>query len=149
MLCSADGRAERVMRRAVARRAAVGLTALQLVLTVALSLNLVVCSAADGHVAVESALADDCCADEHSAAPVVSRGPECGGCTDVPLAKTLIQRNESTDRTASARPVIWTSLLPPPVCAASRPLPPDSPHTRAVTSAAPVLDALRVVVLVV
>lgn len=137
------------MRRAGARRAAVGLTALQLGLALALSLNLVVCRAADGHVAVESALADDCCADARSAAPVVSRIPECGGCTDVPLANALIQRNESTDRTASARPVVWTSLLPPPVSAASHPLPADSPHVRAVTPAAAVLDALRVVVLVV
>lgn len=137
------------MRRAMTRWAAVGLTALQLVLSVALSLNLVVCSAANGHVAIESAVADDCCADEHTTSPAISRAPECGGCTDVPLSKTLVQRNESTDHTVAARPVVWTSLLPPPVSAASQPFPSRSPHVRAVASTAPVLDALRVVVLVV
>ncbi len=136
------------MRRTVARRAAVGLTALQLVLTVAFSLNLVVCSAANGHVAVESALADDCCADEHTATPALSREPDCGGCTDVPLSKSLIQRNESTDRSDATRPVVSTSLLPP-VSVAPRPFPAESPHGRAVTLAAPVLDARRAVVLVV
>lgn len=137
------------MRRAIARRAAVCLTALQLVLTVALSLNLIVCSSADGHVAVESALADDCCAGEHSAAPALSRGPECGGCTDVPLAKTLIQRNDVTDHTAATRPLVSTAVLPPSVEASSRPRPAGSPPERAGAAAPPILGQRRAVVLVV
>lgn len=135
------------MRRAVARRAALCLMALQLVLTVALSLNLVVCSAANGHVALESASADGCCADEHVPAPSISRGPECGGCTDVPLAKTLIQRTESTDHAAGVRPRVSTAVLPPPIGVVRRIA--SAAFARALAPPPPALTARRVVVLVV
>jgi hypothetical protein len=109
----------------------------------------VICSSASGHVAIESALADDCCGAAHDPTPAVSRGPDCGDCTDVPLGKTLVQRNESTDHTASARPQLSASLLPPPVDAATRPRPAASPHEPAVAGRPPALLALRAVVLVV
>lgn len=87
-------------------RAALFFAAIQLALGFGLSLNLVLCHSANGHVAIESAFADDCCTSYALPEPGSSLLPssDCGGCTDTPLLEAVLQRAAASDR----------GILPPP-----------------------------------
>jgi hypothetical protein len=129
-------------------RTALLVAVLQLALSFGLGLNLVVCRSTDGHVAVESVLAD-CCASHPLREPGRSLSPssDCDGCVDTPLVQTALQRDPGPPR----------GLLPPPESlSVGSPFPtlPLAPSTVAVKPAhgAPAATALstrRSVVLLV
>jgi len=99
--------------RARYKRGAVFAAGIQLVLSFALSLNLVVCSSATGHVAVESAF-DDCCSGHAVSDSIGSRAhsqEDCGGCTDRPLVETLLQRETRCDRSPLAPPQLMAPSM--------------------------------------
>jgi hypothetical protein len=134
------------MRRFAHSRAAALAAAVPLFLSVALSSVLVLCSGAQGHVAVESVLADDCCGEEpaHDTGAAEAWTPDCGGCVDVPLRTGSAVRPprppDPAPRAALAPPSV---PAPPPataLCAAAR---------AASAAPEPALRARRSVVLLV
>ncbi len=88
-----------MVRGTIQHRAAVFLAALQLALSLGLPLDLVLCSTTRGHVAIESAVGDDCCPGHDDTAPGrrSSSDRDCDGCTDTPISRTLLQRDAQVD----------------------------------------------------
>jgi hypothetical protein len=85
------------------------------------ALGLVLCSSADGHVAIESSLRSDCC-DDHGSAPSFDHGAasDCGDCTDTPLLQVSV---ELRPKNHASLPTPQPTLLPALVVAVSaRPL---------------------------
>lgn len=83
---------------------------LQLALSFAFTADLVFCTAASGHVAVESAYGADCC-DDHILPDSAGRrgGDEGCGCVDTPI---LQSPGEARQRSEYAPPSPQTRLLP-------------------------------------
>jgi hypothetical protein len=74
------------------------------------ALGLVLCSNADGHVAIESSLRSACCDDVDSAPSFGgTAADDCRGCTDTPLLQNSI---ELRSKSASALPALRSILLP-------------------------------------
>ena len=128
------------------RKAAVLCAGLQLVLSFALTANLVLCQTSAGHVEIESAFSSECCTGH--ALPAGVRGAEAEdacGCIDTPLVRTPI---DGRPKLVLSGPVPSPSLLAvlpavdqlPARCAGD---PPDIARARTV------LAARRSVVLVV
>lgn len=103
-------------------RVACVLAAVQLAVTFVAGLNLMVCRSADGHVAVESALAACCTghgAAERDHALIPDRG--CDDCTDTPLLQVVLSRGKAPDGP--------DRLAPAPCARVLSPRPPTLPWT--------------------
>ena len=121
---------------------------LQLTVSVGVASSLVLCSSPDGHLAIESAFAGDCCTGHTlpEAGPAL-RGPACD-CIDTPLLRPTLQGAASRERMMRGAPMAVLSFLSP-----ADPMPawlPGSTLRAGGTIVAPgTLAALRSVVLVV
>jgi hypothetical protein len=125
-------------------------TLLQASLSVGVASSLVLCTGADGHLAIESALAGDCC-DAHGLPERAARlrSVDACGCTDTPLLRPTLDGRRPAEHAAalalaaSAGPFCLVAVPPGVPCrvaarlAASRIPPPVA------------LTALRAIVLVV
>ncbi|HEV7733742.1 MAG TPA: hypothetical protein VGR62_16355 [Candidatus Binatia bacterium] len=102
-------------RGTIQHRAAVFLAALQLALSLGLPLDLVLCSTARGHVAIESAVGDDCCPghDDSATDRRSTSDPDCDGCTDTRISRTLLQRDASAAAHLVAPAHVLIVALPP------------------------------------
>ena len=95
------------------RNVAVLCAALQLVLSFALTADLVLCQSAAGHVEVESAFSADCCTDH--ALPAGIRGAEADdacGCIDTPLWRTPLDGRPKVTASISTRSAALVAVLP-------------------------------------
>jgi hypothetical protein len=131
------------MRRGRPHRHAVWLcVALHLFLTLGMASGLVLCVGRDGHAAVESRFAEDCCADEAAGERAERLTRVSCVCTDAPLLQPAAERGGAP---AVALPPLASVIPPPaadPVRAVARGLPPPSSG-----SSGPPLRALRTVVM--
>jgi hypothetical protein len=77
-------------------------TLLQVSLSVGVASSLVLCTGADGHLAIESALAGDCC-DAHGLPEraVHLRSVDTCGCTDTPLVRPTLDARRPSEHTAA------------------------------------------------
>lgn len=75
---------------------------LQASLSVGVASSLVLCTGADGHLAIESALAGDCC-DAHGlpGRAVRLRSVDACGCTDTPLLRPTLDARRPTEHAAA------------------------------------------------
>jgi hypothetical protein len=111
-------------RRRFTRSAAWVCSALQLVVSFGLGVSSVLCVGDDGHFAIESAIAGDCCADPVVAGATAKvaahrSATEACDCTDTPLLQPMLDRRAPTERQVHAA----TAHRLPPSAGATGPRP--------------------------
>jgi hypothetical protein len=91
--------------------------ALQLALSFGLTANLVFCTDAAGHAAVESAYSAECCGD-HVLPGGAGAGDEDCGCVDTPILQSPVEARQRSEYVPSPAQGLLAFLRPYPVAAA-------------------------------